>query len=456
MSFVGNDQPGNTLKFALIGMPNSGKSLLYNSISDPLNPQPVDDFMFSTIDPAIAHFRNEDERMDWLVKVFGAATCEYLTSIITDLPGIVHNSCKGEGEGIAFLETCKKTDLLIHVIRGWDDVNLTHYNETVDPARDCDIVLKDLMMYDLIKIEKRLRECYIEQDLLKYNHGAIGKTYKWEKWTLIRAWEYLVGREREEFPNKGKDRPFAPLPETCEGISLRFGEWEPHESQFLIQMDLFTCKSMVYVLNISTREYLRGRAKYGEQLQNYIDTHGGGTMITISAQLEQKLLSLKHEGQSAYDLYMAANPSHKSNINELLFACERSLQLIKFYIARRPEMYPDAETGILSPVANEQCIVSYRCKQGTTAQDAAGLISIELSRYFNRMEMYSIDDLKDEEGDFDTLDETGKHRLQQKRYEVNDGDACQMLAYDVPKDDLSEYKKSDKKKSPQKIMESNN
>ena len=91
MSFVGNDQPGNTLKFALIGMPNSGKSLLYNSISDPLNPQPVDDFMFSTIDPAIAHFRNEDERMDWLVKGFGAATCEYLTSIITDLPGIVHN-----------------------------------------------------------------------------------------------------------------------------------------------------------------------------------------------------------------------------------------------------------------------------------------------------------------------------------------------------------------------------
>ncbi len=92
-----------------------------------------------------------------------------------------------------------------------------------------------------------------------YDNGTVGKNHKWEKWTMLRAWHWLVGRDRLEFPTKGNSRKHDELPTRCGGYCIRYGEWNDMEIDFLMRLNLFTAKPMVYVLNIPLREHTRAR-----------------------------------------------------------------------------------------------------------------------------------------------------------------------------------------------------
>ncbi len=435
--FIG-PEPGNTIKLAIIGMPNTGKSSLFNAlVAPPLHKmQPVSDFCFTTLGISRGEFPIEDKRLDWYQKIFGAKRAIGFTSIVADGPALVRGSHAGNGEGMQFMEQYRDCDVYLHVLRGWDDAQLTHWEETVNPVRDAEIVTQELLMADLVKLENRILELYKEHDSLVYNHQPVGKNHKWEKWTLLRAWHWIVGRDRTEHPFKANVRKHDPMPDKCEGWALRLGEWDDMEIEILQKYKFFTAKPVVYVLNIPVREHTRLRAEWLEKIKVALTkielgaNTGYGYIVPMSLALENRLAQKRREGLLTH--YLEANPSHLSLIPDLNMLIARSLDLITFYTGKTPLSTPGFIEFVPEPNDNDVC--AWRCRQGKNAQDAAALINTEVSRYYNRLTMYSESDLRDENGDFDKLIEFGKNRMQQKKYEMNDGDIVEFFAFDVPPD----------------------
>ena len=450
--FTGVKQPGNTLKFALIGLPNSGKSSMFNALTVPVNKQDVDTFLFSTLDVTRANFYNPDSLLDWYVEIFGSKQGKGFTSIVADGPALVENSVHGEGEGIDFLEEYACCDVLINVVRCFEDEQLTHYYETIDPVRDSKIVVQELLMADLMTIEKRIIELYTEQDQIVYDMGTVGKNHKWERWTMLRAWHWLVGCDRLEMPIKGPVRKHQPMPERCEGSCLRYGEWNDMEIDFLMQLTLFTTKPMVHVLNVPLREYTRLRPLWLEPMKHYIDSIGDDPIISMNMELEQRFVDRRLDGD--VDTYIGANPTHKSAIPLLAQAVENSLNMVTFYTGTTPENTPE-QIGFI-PLPNDNILKAWRCRHGTTAVEAATLVDPDIARYFNKLTMYARNDLEEENGHFDRLREFNKERQQQKKYVVGGGDVVQFHSFDVPKENFKPPKKKkvfEMPKSPKKEKE---
>lgn len=442
--FIG-PEPGNTLKIALLGLPNSGKSLLYNNLVVPPvnNLQPVDTFLFSTLDPTRGSYPIPDPRLDWYEKIFGSLNVKGLRTIVSDGPALVRGSHLGEGEGMQFMEDYREADVLYYVLRGWEDDQLTHFEETVDPCRDAHILNQELLMADLQRIETRLVELYTEQDQAVYDHQPIGKNNKWARWTLQRAWHWIVGHDRKEHVVRGAERDHDPLPSRCDGWAIRHGEWNSMECFILDQLHLFTAKPVVYVLNIPVREHTRNRPEWLERLQQVMKKQELGMSFhcCISLKFEDRLC---WHGRSGHlDHYLEANPSHKTAKPELHTVTAEALDLITFYTGKTPLSTPGFIDFIPEPNQNE--LFAWRCRNGKIAQDAAALVDTDLGRYFNRLTMYSHADLVEEKGDFDQLIENNKNRMQQKRYIITDGDVVDFVGFGVPAVEFEAPKKGQPK-----------
>jgi len=431
--FIG-PEPGNTIKVSLIGMPNSGKSSLFNAlVAPPLHKlQEVSDHCFTTLDVSRGEFYVPDPRLDWYQKIFGSRGKVGCSTLIADGPALVRGSQQGAGEGMAFMEEYRECDVFLHVLRAWDDPQLTHWEETVDPQRDAELLVQELLLADLHRIEDKLLALYTEHDELLYDHQPVGKNHKWEKWTLLRAWHWLAGHDRKEYECKGKVRKHDPLPTRCEGWAIRLGEWNDMEIEVLDRLRLFTAKPMIYVLNVPLREHTRKRAEWRERLGVTLRQMelGTGFVVPLSAHLENRLADNRRAG--TLERYLAANPTHQTQVPELNLQTARCLDLITFYTGKTPLSTPGFMDFV--PEVNDNDVRAWRCRQGKIALYAAALVDTDLSRYYNRLTMYSEQDLRDEKGNFDRLIEYGKNRMQQKKYEMSDGDVVTFFAFDVPPD----------------------
>ena len=231
----------------------------------------------------------------------------------------------------------------------------------------------------------------------------------------------LTEEQKSEMRRKGKSLEIrVDFPDILPGVPLRFAAWSPLEAEIVKKYSFFSAKEMIYVLNVSERDHLRGHCKWTEPVRQALDDPagkmGGGLLLPLSCEFEWKMRLMGRDG--SLNRYVSTNPRHEEvsrtrGIPALLYSCNRLLELISFYT--------------FNPEAKELKV--WLCRQGTNIKDAANLIDYQLYKNFQRGEVYCYDDIVEFKGDFALLDEFGKHRHQVKSYIILDGDCIDFKSY---------------------------
>jgi obg-like ATPase 1 len=365
-------RPGNNLQMGIVGLPNVGKSSLFNMLSN--MSIPAENYPFCTIDPNTAIAPVPDQRFRWLCSVYNPASEVAPVLRITDIAGLVRGAHEGQGLGNAFLSHIRAVDGLYHVVRAFRDDNITHVEESVDPVRDIGIINDELRFKDLETCEN-----FIHANETNVNRGVGGRDKKFEFDTIVKVRDYLVNNEHS---------------------AVRFGTWDPNEIDVLNRFQFLTAKEVTYLVNLSKRDYLRKGSSWLPLIKEKVDEEGGGLIIPLSVDFEQELFDMDEEARNTY---LTEHPSHKSILPRVLKMGYKSLHLIHYFTAGADE------------------VRAWTIRDGKSAPEAAGVIHTDFERGFICAEVMAYDDLK-ELGSEEEVKKAGKLRQQGKKYIVQDGD----------------------------------
>mmetsp|Transcript_20216 Transcript_20216/g.26714 ORF Transcript_20216/g.26714 Transcript_20216/m.26714 type:complete len:396 (+) Transcript_20216:80-1267(+) len=368
-------RPGNNVKIGIVGMPNVGKSSFFNLLSR-LN-VPAENYPFCTIDPTVAMVSVPDKRFEWLVNHFQPNNEVAPVITVTDIAGLVRGASEGAGLGNAFLSHIRACDAIYQMLRAFDGDDVTHVEGDVNPVRDMEIIQEELLAKDIEQIRN-----FVEGAQKNVERGVGGKEKKAEFDICVRVLEFM---ETENKP-------------------IRFGNWGSAEIEVLNRFQLLTAKEVVYLVNLSKRDYLRKANRWLPKINEAVQANGGGLIIPLSVTFEQEILDIElNEGAEALEEYKKANPTHKSAIPRILKAGYNALQLIHYFTCGADE------------------VKGWTIKDGWLAPQAAGVIHTDFERGFICAEVQSFEDLK-ELGSEEAVKKAGKLRQQGKKYVVQDGD----------------------------------
>jgi obg-like ATPase 1 len=365
-------RPGNNVKIGIVGVPNVGKSTFFNCLSK-LN-IPAENFPFCTIEPNEAVVPLPDQRFNWLVEKYQPASVMPPVIAITDIAGLVKGAAEGAGLGNAFLSHIQAVDAIYHMVRAFDSADVTHVEGNVDPVRDIEIIQQELRLKDIERVTKLV-------DGMRKNveRGLGGKEKKMEYEALVRVKEWLEA---------GKD--------------VSFGQWSAFEVDVLNPLQLLTAKPVVYLINVSKKDYLRKSNKYLPKIAEFVKARGGNEpVIPLSCEFELEMLDLEAGG--LLEGYQKENPTHKSTLTRVLKMGYQALGLIHFFTSGKDE------------------VRGWTIRKGRLAPQAAGVIHSDFEKGFIKAEVQAFADLK-ELGSEEAVKKAGKLKLQGKNYEVEDGD----------------------------------
>ena len=356
-----------SLEVGIIGLPNVGKSTLFNAITKA--GAEAANYPFCTIEPNIGVVNVPDARLQVLHEMYNSKKTTPATVSFVDIAGLVAGASKGEGLGNKFLEHIRQVDAVAHVVRCFEDTDVTHVAGSIDPLRDIDTIDTELCLADLDVVEKRLTRL-----------GKLAKSGSKE----AKAEESLLQRIKAALD---------------EGKPVRSVELDKDETTMLKELNLLTQKPLLYVANVAEDEVSSKdnplTAKVRERANN---EHA--VMITISAKVESEIAELPPD--EAKDFLAALNLS-ESGLDRLIRAAFDLLGLMTFLTAG-----PD------------ECR-AWTIRKGTTAPKAAGKIHTDFERGFIRAEIVSYDDLIAAKS-VAAARESGKVRLEGKDYIMQDGD----------------------------------
>ena len=363
-----------TLTMGIVGMPNVGKSLLFNLLSK-RDLAGTANYPFCTIEPNVARVEVPDERFDWLCKHFHPKSEVPATLTVTDIAGLVRGACKGEGLGNEFLSNIRAVNGIYQVVRVFEDEDVVHVEGKVDPVRDMQIISDELREKDIEWMEKNY------QDLQK-KMNCEPRKYK------------------DEFELCGKVLTF--LRE--EKKPVRAGEWNQVEIEYIERLNILTSKPTIFLLNMDEKSYRTKRNKWLPQIAKWIKEYTNEPIIPFSAVFEQQLVEM---GPEAAKSFCEEHQMH-SMIPKIIQTGYNDLGLIRFFTCG-----PDEVRG-------------WTVRDGATAPIAGGVIHTDFMEKFIRANVYSYDDLV-ECGSENAVKAAGKWRTEGKNYIVKDGDIMLFL-----------------------------
>ncbi len=355
------------MKIGIVGLPNVGKSTLFNAITNA--GAECANYPFCTIEPNVGIVPVPDERLDVLTKMYNAKKTTHAVIEFVDIAGLVKGASKGEGLGNKFLSHIREVDSIVEVVRCFEDPNIVHVDGSIEPKRDIETINLELIFADLETIEKRIEN--VKKKL------KADKKYAQELELLQKIKATLES-----------------------GKSARTMEFSEEEQEILKDVYLLTIKPILYIANVS-EEQLENPFddKYVDQVVEYAKGENA-EVIPLCVKIEEELASL--DGEDKKEMLEALGLK-ESGLDKVLKASYNLLGLMSYLTAGEPE------------------VRAWTIKKGTKAPEAAGKIHSDMERGFIRAEIVSYNDLV-REGSMNAVKEKGLLRSEGKDYIMQEGD----------------------------------
>ena len=356
------------LTAGIVGLPNVGKSTLFNAITKA--GAEAANYPFATIDPNVGMVEVPDWRLQRLTELVRPKKTVPTTFEFTDIAGIVRGASKGEGLGNQFLSHIRQVDAICHVVRCFDDDNITHVEGRVDPLADIDTINLELVLADLESVNKRYTRV-----------AKIAKT-----------------KDKDAVAELAILDKIKPVLE--EGISARSIEFTDEEQRIVKSLFLLTTKPVLYVANVAEEDVADYETNdYVNKVKEFAASENA-EVIVISARAEEEIAELEEEDKAEF---LEALGIEESGLDQLIRAAYDLLGLATYF------------------TAGEQEVRAWTFRKGIKAPQAAGIIHTDFERGFIRAETVSFEDLN-QYGTMQAAKEAGRVRLEGKDYVVQDGD----------------------------------